>query len=48
MDIPVVSPEVTTPIAPSDEPEVSITDLPVEPTQPSPLLAITQGNCRLR
>lgn len=44
MDIPFASHEVTASIATPDKLEEPTNDLPVDPTQPPLLLAITQGN----
>lgn len=44
INFPIASSELIATIAPSDELKVPITNLPVELTHPSSLLAITQGS----
>lgn len=48
VDIPPASPEMTAPIVVVDEQSVPIVGSLMEPTQPSPLLAIAQGSYRPR
>lgn len=46
VDVPSASPEVLAPVTGKIEPSMSVSDSSIEPTQPTFLLAVTQGTRR--